>query len=89
MMTVKVENNNLEASAMMTVKTKVAQAIQAVRKSRKLKMLRMDVLFQFGFLALGLWIIVENAPLARTAFSMVLNAGRDAVLGVFADIGNL
>ncbi|MFD2328749.1 hypothetical protein ACFSR7_05750 [Cohnella sp. GCM10020058] len=51
--------------------------------------LNMDVLMQFGFLALCLWVIVENSPEADAAFTMVLNAGRDAVVGVFRDVGNL
>lgn len=69
--------------------------VRAARKWAALKLgikkdsLRMDILLQFGALALVLWIIVENSPAASTAFAAILTAGRNAITGLLGNIGSL
>lgn len=70
---------------------KLMQAVKGIKKKvgEKYNRLRMDVLIQFSFLALCLWVIVENSATARTAFATIINAAVTRITAIITSIGTL
>lgn len=65
-----------------TVKTMITKVVP------KKDGLQMDVILQFAFLALSLWVIVSNSTTAQTLFKSVMTSGSTAINNLFGQIGS-
>lgn len=58
------------------------------RKIVKADSLRMDILLQFAFLALCLFVIVKNSPAANDAFGSILTTAKGQITNLFNSMGS-
>ncbi|MGP3788210.1 hypothetical protein [Paenibacillus sp. 1A_MP2] len=54
----------------------------------KANSLRMDTLLQFAMLALFLWVIVKNSPVANEAFNSIMTTAKGQITNLFNSMGS-